>query len=170
MPNPEVLEATIKQLAIMLTFTALSNSAPSCEAHSLHVCTSNCTNFRGMNCSTICTMTLSNSSNLWTAIWAETSGKRIIKCIEWHLLYVHSICCGPLCIHTRYNSWNFWAFCHVTMCVNIESLHDSYAFSQTYPTCSIKMHCILSLHGPVLNYSTWGFVDFVFSVHPFCYV
>ena len=40
MPNPDVLEATINQLAIMLTSTALSSSAPSCEAHAFHICTS----------------------------------------------------------------------------------------------------------------------------------
>ena len=42
MSNPGVLEATINQLAIMLTFTALSNSAPSCDAHVFQVCTSSC--------------------------------------------------------------------------------------------------------------------------------
>ena len=40
MPNPDVLEATINQLAIMLTSTALSSSAPSCEARAFHICTS----------------------------------------------------------------------------------------------------------------------------------
>ena len=40
MPNPEVLEAIIHQQAILLISTALSNFAPSWEAHALHVCTS----------------------------------------------------------------------------------------------------------------------------------
>ena len=47
MPNPDILEATINQLAIMLTSTAPSNSVPSCKAHVLHVCTSKKLNLYG---------------------------------------------------------------------------------------------------------------------------